>query len=1109
MRCRKQSLYALIPVLILVLSCSQKKKKLFVLQSARESGILFNNKIVETDSFNILSEEYIFNGGGVAIGDFNNDSLPDIFFTGNQVSNALYLNKGALRFEDISAQAGIQAKGQWCTGISAVDINNDGWLDAYISVADLEEEKEKKNLLFINQGINGDGIPTFIEQAGEYGIDDPYNSMGNTFFDYDLDGDLDLYILNNEQTHTLPLTYREKIVDGSAASNDKLYRNEGNGRFTNVTAEAGITYEGFGLGLAISDLDKDGWPDIYVGNDYITNDLLYMNNADGTFTNKADSLIKHQSKFSMGNDIADMNNDGFMDVVTLDMLGETNYRMKTTISENSYTSYQLDEKWDYERQYMRNMLHLGAGQDVPFSEIGLLSGIAKTDWSWSPLFVDMDNDGHKDLLITNGFPRDITDKDFADFRFQVGPYMDDKYLLDSIPVVKIPNYAYRNNGNLTFSDVGDKWGLNIPSFSNGSAFADLDNDGDLDYVVNNINENAFLFENTLDAKSGKNNYIKLILKGKKGNPNALGAKIVVRYDSGFQYHEQWLTRGYMSSMEPSIHIGLGDQDTIRSVEVLWPDGQYSLVPTPNVNSTYTLAYKAANTVDKGALTFPLVPKQQERLFTETTSELLVAYVHEEKDIVDYHAQRLLPHKLSQNGPCLAKGDLNGDGMEDFIIGSSSGHSPKLFFQNPKQEFTEKALFSNELDMKYEEEDMALFDLENDGDLDLYLVSGSIEFARDSTFFKDRLFINDGKGNFVKSEQELPTPNAIGSVVASADFDNDGYIDVFVGGRSPFLKYPYPDESYLLKNDQGILKNVTQQWAPGLEKIGMVTHAQWGDLNSDGFQDLVVVGECMPITVFMNRDGTLQKQENNGLDSLIGWWEQVHLADMDNDGDMDMIAGNFGKNNFYQPTKEYPVRIIAKDFDNNGNIDPITFSYLKNQEGEMESYPVHFWKDLYSQSPLFRNQFNYYRDYADITFNTLLDSTQTKDALQLMGNYDRSTYFENKGDGSFQTYELPMQAQFAPINGIVTMDLNQDSLLDLVLIGNDFGGEVFIGQYDAFNGLVLINKGNGHFKPMATSDSGFLASGDAKDIITIQGADKKDYIIVAQNRGPLLIYRKRG
>ena len=1087
----------------LLLACRQETT-LFELKSPQETGINFTNEIIETDSFNILTDEYIFNGGGVATADFDQNGLPDLFFTGNQVANRLHLNQGEFSFVDVSEESGILAADKWCTGAVVVDINQDGWLDIYVAAAMKKGPGERNNLLFVNQGKDAQGKISFKEMASQYGIADPGNSMGAAFLDYDLDGDLDLYVLNNEQLAAKPTNFRAKVTDGSAINNDAFYRNNGDGTFTNVTLEAGITYEGFGLGLAIGDVNNDGWPDIHVSNDYITNDILYINNQNGTFTNQTKDLLRHQSQFSMGSDMSDVNNDGLPDLITIDMLGEDSYRKKTTIGKNVYQTYLNNEEFGYEYQYVRNMVHINNGPGLPFSEVGMMAGVYQTDWSWAPLFADMDNDGNRDLLVTNGFPRDITDKDFANYRADVGSIASTRQLLDSIPIVKIPNYAYKHNGNLAFEDMSQAWGLSQPSFSNGAVILDLDLDGDLDYVVNNINDPAFVFENTLNQQEKKPNYLRIKLQGPKNNADGLGAKVWVKFgNEKLGYQEMQVVRGYMSSTEPVLHFGLDSAAVVDEILVKWADGKVSSQKQVPANQVLKIAYAQANPGTAPVALAALGKRNQ--AFTEVSDSLGISYVHQEVDKIDYNIQRTIPHKLSQYGPTLAVGDLNGDGREDLVVGSSSQFAPVWYSQNGNGSFTQKNLLPAGESITQEVTGVLLVDLDNDADLDLYLLSGSAEFVSGAPEYQDRVYVNDGKGNF-KLDPSSSIVVGNGSVVRGADFDGDGFMDVFVGGRAPIGQYPLPEKSFLLKNEKGKLTDVTKTWIPELENLGMLTDALWSDVNHDGKVDLVVVGELMPITLFLNTGKRFELAKATGLEEFSGWWNSIISADLDQDGDSDWVVGNIGCNNPFHPSAARPYKVYAKDFDANGSVDPVSFAYYKSKiGGDYQAYPTHFWDDLIGQSPMFRRKFDRYKYFALSTDQTFFTEEEKKDARVLTGNYDRSAWVENLGNGKFAFHELPWQAQLAPMNGMLAEDINQDGFLDLIQVGNDYGNEVFIGRLDASIGWVFVGDGKGGFTSIPARESGFVVPGDAKALVKLTRSGGEVLYIASQNRSKLLAF----
>jgi ASPIC and UnbV/FG-GAP-like repeat len=1111
-------------IFLFFISC-KKRPTLFTQIPSSESGIHFNNNIIENDSINPLDLTNIYNGGGVGIGDFNNDGLQDVYFTGNMVSNKLYLNKGDFKFVDITEEAGVSGNGKWCRGVSVVDINNDGWLDIYVCATINNNPELRRNLLYINQGLDKNGVPHFKEMAREYGLGDTLYSTMAAFFDYDNDGDLDLYLTVNEIPKGYNTGFFKPIVtDGSFPSTGRLYRNDWNDSlkhpvFTDVSKKAGITIEGFGHDATIADINQDGWKDIYVSNDFLGDDILYINNGDGTFSDKVKSYFKHTSANGMGQDIEDINNDGLADVIELDMDPPDNYRKKLFQNGNNYRAYQNTEYFGYQYQYARNSLQLNQGPrvngndsigDPVFSEIGYYSGIEATDWSWTPLVADFDNDGYRDIIITNGYPKDVTDHDFINFRHQAINIASKKTMLDQIPQIKIHSFAFHNNKDLTFTDVSQDWGMMTPSFSNGAAYADLDNDGDLDMIVNNINDEAHIYRNMSRERDPDNHhFLDIQFAGDSLNKNGLGAWAELHYDSGKQQvYENTPYRGYLSTIQAVAHFGLGKKSSVDSVVIKWPNGKMQLLRNVQANQVLKANIKNAN------LNFSFARKTiaSNSLFRDITDSVGIHFRQEQRDYIDFNIQKLLPHKFSEYGPSVAVGDINGDSLEDIVVGGSELHSTQLFLQQPGGLFIQKALLPDAVSKNKLTSDLQvlLFDADGDGDLDLYIAAGGYVNEHNSAAYQDQLYINDGKGNFKLDSVALPRNFTSKFCVRAADYNHDGKLDLFISGRVDPGNYPKPVSSFIYRNDSkdGHVKftDVTATVAKDLANIGMICDAVWTDFDNDGWTDLVLAGEWMPPTFLRNDHGVFKNvTEETGMGNQLGWWNSIAAGDFDNDGKIDYIVGNLGRNSFYRASDEYPVHVYAKDFDKNGIYDMIPSLYLPDVNGEMKEFPAQGRDDLLKQINNMRKKFPTYKSFASAGMKDVLTEEERKDVLKLTANNFQTCLFHNEGNGKFTMKPLPAQAQFSTINGMVAEDFDGDGNLDLVMNANDYGTEPNVGRYDALNGLYLKGDGNGNFTPLSILQSGIFIPGNGKALAKLQSAGGKCLLVAGQNRGPLKIF----
>jgi len=1078
------------------LSCSEKPR--FELLDPEKTGITFNNVVVETDSVHVLNFEYIYNGAGVGIIDLNNDGLQDIIFTANQVAPRIYRNEGGMKFTDISSSFRDLDNGQWYSGVTFTDINNDGWKDVYLTCTALPEAEKRRNRFYINQGPQENGQLLFIDQAEAYGLADESYSVHAAFLDYDNDGDLDLYLLNNFITERLSASYRAKITDGSAVSNDDFYRNNGDGTFTNVTIEAGIIYEGFGLGLALGDVNKDGYPDVYVSNDYISNDLLYINQQDGTFKNEIATLLSYQTKSSMGNDMADINNDGYPDIYTLDMMPEYYYKKKQTINGFGYIYYINDEKFGYEHQFLRNMMHLHNGmlngEIVPYSEVGQMMGIFNSEWSWSPLFADFDNDGDKDLLIANGYPRDMTDKDWTRYKAQVfGSVANHRHVIDKCPPSKMNNYAFENVGEYQFIDNKPHWFEPIESYSYGAAFADLDNDGDLDYITNNLNDVAFVYRNrTIEMGKNQANYLRIQLRGTETNPEAFGAKVELWSGDSYQYQEHFLSRGYISSVDPGIHFGLASRTLIDSVRVTWPtSGLVTVLKELQANQVVEINLSTGNPANE-----PAVKNDDTDLLFAKVNGIL-AYQHQQEDMIDYYyTQNILPHKFSQIGPRIQKGDLDGDGTEDLIIGATNNLPTVVFLKREHgYERTEIPGLTNP--KNFSESDFAILDVDNDGDNDIIALAGGYD-NREEEYI--HYLYENMDGTYVATP--LPIPAFPASVVRPNDFDHDGDMDLFIGSRIKMTRFPFADSSWILINDGG---HFSREKSMSFD-LGMVTDALWSDYDGDGWEDLILSREWNSALILKNMNGKqIVSQEIPEIEQMHGMWFSVGSGDFDMDGDPDYILGNLGENHRFTISDQYPLRIYALDLDMNGTLDPISTGYWKNRNDEMTEYPINYLDELSGQTNFFEQNYKTYKAFSFASVPEMFDTATMNRVDETFYINSASSFILWNEKGTFRWEKLPAQAQVSPIKKTIIRDFNKDGYPDVLMAGNDHTFDISTGYYDANKGLLLMsNDGRPLNSLLPPSESGIVLNGMVESLLLLEG--ETPLIMAGLNRDSIVVFR---
>lgn len=1089
------SILTVVLCLVVLSSCDSNKEvktkqatgeTLFTLLKNEQTNVHFKNTISETTDFNVLNYYYTYNGGGVAIGDVNNDGLDDIYFTSNQHSNKLYLNKGGFRFEDVTDKAKVTDAEGWSTGAAMIDINNDGWMDIYVcKSASLTNNLLRRNKLFVNQK---DG--TFKEEAEKWGLDDDGFSTQSYFFDYDKDGDLDMYLINHRVDFLNSINLEAILNDKEfyPQTSDHLYRNDGT-KFTDVTINSGLMNKEFSLSAAIGDYNNDGWLDVFVANDFITPDKLYINNKNGTFSNQINQRLKHISYSSMGSDIADINNDMLPDLMVLDMSAEDHSRGKQNMPSMNTSGFWYIVNSGYHFPYMSNVLNLNNGNGY-YSDIAQLSGVSKTDWSWGPLLADFDCDGLKDIFITNGIKREIANQDFGNFldtQQEMIKDMSIQQVLARMPSEKLQNYAFKNDGDLAFTKATSIWGFGQTLNSNGAAYADLDNDGDLDLILNNLDDEASIYQN-----NATNNFLSIKLIGNERNRNAIGTKVKVITDKSVQYQELFLSRGYQSSVSPTLNFGIGDETNIKRVEIIWGDGRMSV--DENVVANQTLSFNQKDSKPKKDESQYAFSNNFKRINPEA---LGIAYRHQENDFNDFSKQVLLPQKQSQPGPAFAVSDVNSDGLEDLFLGGALNQAAEIYFQNSNGGFDRFNSPVFEADKIYEDVGAHFFDADNDQDLDLYIASGGYELDERDPLLQDRLYLNDGNGNFTKSSR-LPRMVSNTKAIQSFDYDADGDLDLFVGGTRIPGKYPLPSASYVLENTGSRFVDVTESVAPKFKNMGIINDILFSDYDQDGDKDLLVAGEWMPITVFNNSNGIFTGTEQNGLEETSGWWNTISEIDFDQDGDLDYFVGNLGGNNKFHPSPEKPLHVYGTNLGDDNNYDMFL---SKDYKGQL--VPVRGKECSTQQNPFVSEKIQSYKEFANSTLQDIYGSKVLEASYHKQATEFKSIYLENNGKGNLQIKHLPNYAQLGPTLSFVFADVNRDGHMDVIGSGAIHETEVETVRYDANIGYVLLGNSKGGFKPYKDIDFYNDLNTKKMKLVNIKN---EPYIIIANNDRPLTIFK---